>query len=331
MPATPLPEQDQSLDGFDPVIDLASRDTAGWEVPGRRDGASAADAIGVALMSRRQAFGGRFLGVRLSARAAKHAARRLDRAGRLDGLALILAGPIDRDGLGLLQRARERGALVGCDTTAALVHFAALKPDLLSLPAPRPEPARSDATAAGVVRVLVALADTIGARVLVHDVTSIRQAEALRQLGVALAQGDPFGRSPLRPADPPANLMFAPFGRAKRSWTVTLEELRPSHPATSSVAALVELCLDHVDHDWIVLVDQRSRPVHLIERAALLLGDAFQHQAVRVHPASSLRSVAQAALDRPEGERSQPLVVCDCAGRYRGLLMIERPSKALAA
>jgi hypothetical protein len=331
MSPAPLPRHDQSLDGFDPVIDLASRTTAGWEVPARRDGAIAADEISVALMSRRHVFGGRFLGVRLPSSAAVDAARRLDGAGRLDGLALILAGPIDRDGLCVLERARERGALVGCDAAAALVHFAALRPDLLSLPAPRSRATRPDATAAAVVRVLVALADTIGARVLAHDVTSIRQADALRDLGIALARVGPFGRSPLRRAVKPANVMLAPFGRPRPSWTATLEELRPTLPATSSVAALVELCLEHVDHDWIVLVDRRSHPVQLVERAALLLGEPFEHRAVSVHPASSLRSVAQAAVDRPEGNRSQPLVLCDSAGRYRGLLMFERPPKALAA
>jgi hypothetical protein len=322
---------DRSLDEFDPVINLASYETAGWEVLGRRDGANAADAVGVALAWRRKVSGGIFVGVRLSTRDAKDAARRLDGTGRLDGLALFVRGPIDRDGLRVLERARERGALVGCDATAALVHFAALSPDLLSLPAPELWPARSAATAAGVVRVLVAMADTIGARVLAHHVTSIRQAEALHDLGVALAQGEALGGSPLPHAVTPANVSLAPFRRAKRSWTATLEKARPSLPATSSVAALVDLCLDHVDHDWIVLVDQRSHPVRLIERAALLRGEPFEHQAVRVHPAVPLRGVAQAALDRPERDRSRPLVLCDFAGQYRGLLMIEPTPKALAA
>lgn len=324
-------EHDPWLDGFDPVMDLGSRETAGWELPGRRDGAAAADPIGVALSLRRHVFGGRFLGVRLTPHGARDAARRLDPAGRLDGLALMLVGPLDHNSLVVLQRARERGALVGCDTTAALVHFAALRPDLLSLAAPRSGSVDSDASAAGVVRVLVALAGTIGARVIAHEVTSTREAEALRELGVALAQGEPFGLSPLRRAATPTNVMFAPFGRAKRSRTATLEQLGPSIPASASAAALVELCLAHVDHDWVVLVDQRSHPVRLVERVALLVGEPFEHQPVRVHPASSLRSVAQAALDRPERDRSHPLVLCDSAGRYRGLLVIERPQRALAA
>jgi EAL domain len=326
-----VPEHEQSLDEVDPVIDLASRDIAGWEVLGRRDGAIAVDAIGMAFTTRRHVCSGRFVAVRLAARDAESAARQLEGAGRLDGLALILVGPIDRDGLRVLERARARGALVGCDSTAALAHFAALSPDLLSLRAPELGPARCGATAAGAVRVLVALAERIGARVLAEHVTSSPQAELLHRLGVALAQGEVFGRSPLRLAVTPANVRSAPFRRAKRSRTTTFEETRPSLPTTSSLAAVLDLCLDHVDHDWIVLVDRRSHPVRLLERAALLRGEPFEHQAVRVHPALPLRSVAQAALDRPEGHRSRPLVLCDCAGQYRGLLMIERTPKADAA
>jgi hypothetical protein len=110
-----------------------------------------------------------------------------------------------------------------------------------------------------------------------------------------------------------------------------LEHGRPSLPATTSVAALVDVCLEHTDHDWIVLVDERSHPVRLIERAALLCGEPFAHRAVRVEPGVPLRRVAQAALDRPERDRSHPLVLCDSAGRYRGLLMIERTPDARAA
>ena len=310
------------------MIDLASGETAGWELLGRRGGAIAADAIGMALMSRRNLSGGGFVALRLSTRDAKDAARRLDAAGRLDGLALILRGPIDRHGLDVLERARERGALVGCDSSAALMHFAALSPDLLSHPAPESGPARREANAAGVVRVLAAMADTIGARVLAHDVTSIRQSEALHDLGVALAQGAAFGRSPLRLTATPANVRRASFGRAKRS---VLENVGPSLPTTTSAAALVDLCVDHVDHDWIVLVDQRSHPVRLVERAALLTGEPFEHRAVRVDPGVPLLGVAGIAMDRPEHDRSRPLVLCDSAGRYRGLLMVERTRKALAA
>jgi hypothetical protein len=303
---------------LDPVFDLASQETAGWIVRGRGGG----DAISAALTSRRRVAGGGFVAVRLSSSDARRAARRLDGAGRLDGLALLLRGPLDREALGILERARERGALIGCDTAAAFMHFAALSPDLLSFPASELGSAGGDTTAVGVVRVLAGMADTIGTRVLAHHVTSTGQSEILHRLGVALAQGVASGRSSPRLRAVPANVRVASFQRVRRSWTTALEKGRPSLPATSSLAALVDLALEHADHDWIVLVDERSHPVRLVERAAMLRGEPFEHRPVRVHPSVPLRRVARVALDRPDRDRSHPLVLCDSAGRYRGLLVL---------
>ena len=330
MSSVPVPDHDRPPDPLDRVIDLASRQTAGWMLD-PRDGAIAADAISAALTSTRRLAGGRFLAVALSKADAEHASRRLDGNGRLDGLALLLRGPMDRKSLTVLERARERGALLGCDTTAALMHFAALSPDLLSVSAPELGPVRGDATGAAVVRVLAAMADAIGARVLAQQVTSTSESDALHELGIALAQGEAFGMSPPALAVRAPNVTVASFRRVKRSWTASLEQGRPTLPATSSAAALFDVCLEHTDHDWIVLVDERSHPVRLIERAALLCGEPFEHRPVRVGPGVPLRGVAQAAVDRPEGDRSRPLVLCDYAGRYRGLLMLEGTSSALAA
>ncbi len=312
------------LDRLDRVIDLGSRQTAGWMLD-RRGGAITPDAISLALASRRRLSGGRFLAVPLSSSEDEHVSLRLDGSGRLDGLALLLRGPIDRKSLSMLERARERGALLGCDTTAALQHFAALSPDLLSICAPKLGGVRGKATGVAVVRVLAAMADAIGAKVLAHHVTSTRQSEALRQLGVTLAQGAPFGVSSPWPAAARPNVTFASFRSVKRSFTTPpLGKGRPTLPAASSAAALVDACLAHTDHDWIVLVDEQSRPVRLVERAALLCGEPFEHRPVRVRPGVPLHDIAQAAADRPEGDQSRPLVLCDHTGRYRGLLMLER-------
>jgi hypothetical protein len=318
-------------DPLDRVIDLGSGQTAGWMFGGRGR-VIPPDAISLALASSRRLSGGRFLAVPLWSSDHEHVSRQLDASGRLDGLALLLRGPIDRKSLSMLEQARERGALLGCDTTAALQHFAALSPDLLSVRAPGLGALRGRATAAAVVRVLAGMADAIGARVLAHHVTSNRQSQALRHLGIALAQGEPFGMTSPRLAAGRPNVTYASFRRVKRSFTASpLGKGLPTLPVASSAAALVDVCLAHTDHDWIVLVDERSHPVRLIERAALLCGEPFEHRPIRVSPGVSLQDVAQSAVDRPASERSRPLVLCDHAGRYRGLLMLERRSNALAA
>jgi hypothetical protein len=310
---------------FCPVVDLASGRTVGWELVARAPEAPPQwpiarsvedDMLSVLVTTRPVVPAGHFVALRLSGRAlADPGTQRLLRiGGRLDGVALLLRGPMNRDGLMLLEEARERGALVGCDTTAALVHFTALAPDVLSLAGPR--------AADRAVAVLAAIAATSGAKPLAHGVATAADAEALEGLGVALAQGDVLGApEPFLPREA-AKVSSAFFGRRRRG-AGRVARANPSLPATEPVSAIVSCCLSSEEHDWVVLVDERTHPVRLVERAALLEGEPFEHRAVAIHPAMSLEDVARTALARPASDRSRPLAVCDAAGRYRGLLMID--------
>jgi hypothetical protein len=313
-----------SLHPLKEVLDLASGRIAGWLL----DRHKAADAISVAMAPHSHPLREGFLAVRLSSPELRNAGRRLEDAVRLDGLALLLRGPIDREALSVLERARERGAIVGCDATAALAHFAALTPDLLAVSALEPEPSHDDATGAAVLRALTAIADGAGTRVLALDVPSVARSIAMHDLGVALAQGMTLRPARRRPS-PDADDVAWP--RVARSWGNVLGMNRPALPAASSAEAIVDLCLADPEHDWIVLVDERTHPVCLIERAALLCGEPFEHRAVRVGPGMELRNVAQAAAERPRDDRARPLVLCDSLGRYRGLLSLDPVPRPLAA
>ena len=110
-----------------------------------------------------------------------------------------------------------------------------------------------------------------------------------------------------------------------------LAERAPSLPASEPVSALVDLSLTVEEHDWLVLVDGSAHPVSLVERAALLRGEPFERRVDVAGPALSLRALARQALGRPRADRSRPLTVCDEAGRYVGLLRIERLLEAFVA
>jgi hypothetical protein len=316
--------------GCDPVVDLASGHVVGWEL-----GAKALvdlEPIDALVATRATLPTGQFVLLRISARAlGEWPGPRAPRiAGRLDGVALVLRGRMSRDGLMLLEELREQGALVGCDTAAALVHFTALAPDILSLPEPLGADAAAASAAGGLVAILAAMGAAIGAKPLAHGVAAAAQARSLAELGVAMAQGDASGpRTSVAVADPRSR--SASFRRSGRWRSRGLAQARPSLPATEPTSAIVEACLSDDDHDWLVLVDEARQPVRLVERAALLRGEPFEHRAVAIHPATSLEELARAALDRPAVDRSRPLVLCDAAGRYRGLLMVERTAAVLGA
>jgi hypothetical protein len=90
-----------------------------------------------------------------------------------------------------------------------------------------------------------------------------------------------------------------------------------------SLSAIVAACLAHDTYDWLVLVDERDRPVRLVERAAMLLGTPFEH------PVDGIAADCPIAIAaRRIGTR--PLVVQDRHGSYAGIVRVEALLAALA-
>lgn len=110
-----------------------------------------------------------------------------------------------------------------------------------------------------------------------------------------------------------------------------LAEGAPSVTTTEPLSELVRHCLAEDGRDWVMLVDDESRPVRLVERAALLRGEPFEHRAFTVAASMSVRELARAAVRRPARDRLRPLALCDAQGRYEGLLRVERLLEALVA
>ena len=107
-------------------------------------------------------------------------------------------------------------------------------------------------------------------------------------------------------------------------WTVrALAERVPALPSDASMSAILAACLADDEHDWVVLVDGRDRPVRLVERAAMLLGAPCEH------PVDGI--AAECTIDaavRRLGVR--PLVLQDAHGCYAGVVRPERLLRALA-
>ena len=87
--------------------------------------------------------------------------------------------------------------------------------------------------------------------------------------------------------------------------------------------AIAAACLEEDEHDWLVLVDDRDRPVRLIERRAMLLGQPFEHPVAGIAADCTL----DVAVRRMGPE---PLVVQDSHGCYAGVVRTERLLSALA-
>jgi hypothetical protein len=102
-----------------------------------------------------------------------------------------------------------------------------------------------------------------------------------------------------------------------------LAERVPALPAHAPMSAIAAACLADDAPEWIVLVDERDRPVRLIDRRAMLLGQPFEHPVTGIAADCTL-----AAAARRIGAR--PLVVQDSHGCYAGVVRTERLLRALA-
>lgn len=119
---------------------------------------------------------------------------------------------------------RERGLLVAVDVTEAglpdLQHVIAVRPDLVKLDRVLVKDVHSDMARDRLVRLVVGLAEEVGAAVLAEGVEALEDARLLQLLGVRMAQGWLFGRA--RPGFLPPSEEVASWLQATWEENVTL-------------------------------------------------------------------------------------------------------------
>lgn len=355
---------EQAVPWFVPVADLSRGEVAGYEVliafddgqppqaprswsqdvHGRQAGSVEGPMLAQALQTRDDLPPNTFLAVSLSAQGvvSEEVAAVLLEAGRLDRVLLVVTDDAHgSDGFAVrraLDAAREAGATVCVDETASgyasLKQVLGLRPDFVRIGADFVTDIDHDHAKAAVVETLGALASRIDAWVIAAGVPGAAELEALRRMGVPLAQGPYFGEpmtemGPLPEAVRRRIAECAPPPTAERI-VEPLVEPRPPVGWGAPIEDLADAFLDDPRHDVIVLVDERSRPLALAERAALLRGEPYERPVMRITPGSPLKAVARRAAARPALERYHPLVACDRRGVYLGVVRVEQLLDALA-
>lgn len=348
---------------FQPIVDLKRGEAAGYEVllaldgddaraprtwsrdaHPRQAGAVEAPLLAAALAERERLPANCFIAVSLSAHGviSDEVAAVLARAGQLERVVLIVTD--DSQGADphavrrVLDAARDAGATVGVDETAAgyasLKQVLSLRPDFVRIGADFVVEIDRDAAKAAVVETLGALASRIDCWVIASGIPGAGELDALRRLGVPLGQGPLFGRplpsmGPLEGRIEPLVESAPPLPGAEAT-VAPLVEARPPVPWGAPIEDLADAFLDDPRHDVVVLVDERSRPLALAERAALLRGEPYERPVMRITPSSPLKAVARRAAARPVLERYHPLVACDRRGVYLGVVRVEQLLDALA-
>lgn len=266
-------------------------------------------------------------------------------AGPLDGIVVAVsddADPVDAVAARTALRGlRDRGARLAVDDTggsyASLQQIVDLRPELVRVGGTFTTGIEHDPARSAVVEAITGLATRIGAEVIAADVASPAELREVRRLGVALAEGPLLGavgpameelRETTRSAID-ATVSDPPDG-AEPTVAAAVELVEPI-PAGGTLELMADRFLEDPRHDFLAVVDAAGRPVTLADRAALLRGEAYEHEPLVVRPATSLRALARRMAGRPAVDRIVPAVCCHCDGSYVGLVRVERVLDALGA
>jgi len=350
---------------FQPIVDLERGTVCGYETLARFDGmpiagtqawfdaarangvSGALEALGVraALDARPRLAPGHFLTVNVSPQGLLsdevHAVF-AGVAGGLDGLVVEVTEQSDAD-LDALRDAldglRERGAQVAVDDAgsgyAGLGRITALRPQYVKIDRGLVSDLDSDASKVAVVEALCELAGRIDAWVIAEGVERREELDALLALRVPLGQGYAFGRpSPRLGGGVDRRLTDRIRARsqapAPRSGVGDLVEPVPTLPEPVPAAALDVLFGRRPGPDVVVLIDREGRAAGLVRREDHLRALPPIRTLLLVDGDLPLASVARRAMVRPPARRFDPVVCTDGAGRYVGLLRLERVVEAMA-
>ncbi len=221
---------------------------------------------------------------------------------------------------------RVSGLRIACDVVEAgrveLDRMTQLRPDLVKLDASLVKGAFEDPVRDRLVRMVVSMAEEMGAVVQAEGVESLDDARHLQVVGVRLAQGWLFGRA--RPSFLPPPVEVATWLRTRWEETVTLTRTgRLARPIPSTWPA------DGTPTDWIAELDADGRLVALVDAAGERINAS---RLLRLRAAQDLRSAAVRVLASGGDRRTLGLLsVTDENGRFIGLAEVDELMREVLA
>jgi EAL domain-containing protein (putative c-di-GMP-specific phosphodiesterase class I) len=225
-----------------------------------------------------------------------------------------------------LNRYRAAGALIAVDDAgsgyAGLQHLISLRPAIIKVDRHFVDGIDQDEAKRALVDMLGAFANRTDAWLLAEGIERPQELDVLANLGVPLAQGYLLGR----PAPAWADIEPGPAEQLRSRTTAeqpgTLRDLLESCPSATSLEQAAAVLGSNVGLDIVVVLDHHSRPTAVADAESLSV--AMTSDAMRVNLSTPITEAAQRAIGRPPYSRFQPLVCTDNAGRYVGIVRMER-------
>jgi EAL domain-containing protein (putative c-di-GMP-specific phosphodiesterase class I) len=230
-----------------------------------------------------------------------------------------------------LARLRSAGAMIAIDDAgsgyAGLHHLLEVRPEIIKLDRALVASVDRDESKRSLVVMLGTFASRMDAWLLAEGVETFAELETMARLGVPLAQGYYLARPGA--AWPEVNELTCRRLRsfASRSREPTLralvEDARTTRDEAGAVAAFAA-----EDVDIVVVLSAHGRPVATLEAAGLLT--SVRDSSLQVSVDTPVTEAAHRAINRPREHRFHPLVCTDDAGRFVGLVRMERVVEFLA-
>ena len=349
---------------FQPIVDLKRGEVCGYEALARftdwpelqpsdvfaaagergLGGALEAHMVREVLECRPHVARGRFLSVNVSPTAmlSDEVQGAFAEVDRLDSLIVEITEQTDTDLeelAAVLAGLRARGALIAVDDAgsgyASLGRITALHPHFVKIDRSLVANLDNEPAKAAVVETLADLASRLDAWIVAEGIERFEELDTLIRMRVPLGQGYAFGR----PGPGMAELETGVADHIRDRYKPTARELTlaslieavPTLPEPVSERALGILFDRCPGPDYIALVDQQGRPSGVVRREDHARREAPVRSLMLVSREMPLAAVSRRAMGRPTSRRFDPLMCCDDAGRYAGLVRMERVVDALAA
>ena len=224
-----------------------------------------------------------------------------------------------------LDRLRAAGALLAIDDAGAgyagLQHLLQVRPDIIKLDRGLVAGLHRDEAKRALVEMLGTFASRVDAWILAEGIEVVEELDALVALGVPLAQGYLLGRPQpsFESLDP--EVAGRVLGSARPQPAPGLRSLlEPARAERDADAARASLAAS--DDDLVVLVDEHHQPVATVGLDGLTR--AVRDTGMRVNVDTDPVDLAQRAIVRERPSRFHPLVCIDNAGRFLGIVRMER-------
>lgn len=221
-----------------------------------------------------------------------------------------------------LDAIRAAGGLIAVDDLgsgyAGLSRLLALKPALIKLDRELIRGIDTDEAKRALVEMVGAFASRIDSWVLAEGIETAAEYDTVTALGVPLAQGyflarpGPAWPTLARPVSPGALPPAVPIVR----------DLLDVVPAADAVATAARILNDDPGVRTVVLIDHHNRPVSVLDSESAHLGVAAD--TMRVNLDTPVQDALLRAITRDSPQRYDPLIVTDNAGRYAGIVRVER-------